>query len=104
MIIDQPDVLLQITKKICEACSPTKEEIKEKNQRGYFDARDSSKYLSKYTVVDDYENDEITKKATNAKTKSKKYSYSLYLANKKIEKAWERAKQNKTRQYMKEMY
>ena len=29
MIMDKPDVLLQITKKICEVCSPSKEEIKE---------------------------------------------------------------------------
>lgn len=93
MIIDKPDVLLQITKKICEACSPSKEEIKEK---GYFDPRENGKYLSKYTVIDEYGKD--------AEGKSKKYSYSLYLANKKIEKEWERSVMDKTKKYFKNLY
>jgi hypothetical protein len=93
MIIDKPDVLLQITKKICEACSPSKEEIKEK---GYFDPRENGKYLSKYTVIDDYGKD--------ADGKTKKYSYSLYLANKKNEKDWERSVMDKTKKYLKYLY
>ena len=93
MIIDKPDVLLQITKKICEACSPSKEEIKEK---GYFDPRENSKYLSKYTVIDDYGKDE--------KGKQKKYSYSLYLANKKNEKDWERSVADKTKKYFRNLF
>jgi hypothetical protein len=93
MIIDKPDVLLQITKKICEVCSPSKEEIKE---NGRFDPRENTKYLSKYTVIDDYGKD------TNGK--NKKYSYSLYLANKKIEKDWERAVQAKTNKYFKNLF
>lgn len=92
MIIDKPDVLLQITKKICEACSPSKQEIKEK---GYFDPRENGKYLSKYTVIDDYGKD--------ANGKDKKYAYSLRLANKKIEKDWERAVMNKTNRYFKNL-
>ena len=91
MIIDKPDVLLQITKKICEACSPSKVELKEK-----FDPRENSKYLSKYTVIDNYGKDE--------KGKNKKYSYSLYLANKKIEKDWERSVQKKTDRYFKSLF
>ncbi len=82
MINDKTDVLLQITKKICEVCSPTKEEIKE---NGYFDPKDNSKYLSKYTVLDNYGD--------------KRYSYSLYLANRKVEKDWERAVAEKTKKY-----
>ena len=93
MIIDKPDVLLQITKKICEACSPSREEIKDK---GYFDPRENSKYLSKYTVIDDYGKD--------ANGKTKKYAYSLYLANKKIEKDWERSVMHKTNRYFKNLY
>jgi hypothetical protein len=93
MIIDKPDVLLQITKKICEVCSPSKEEIKE---RGYFDSRDSLKYLSRYTVIDNYGKD--------VNGKDKKYSYSLYLANKKMEKEWERVVSDKTRKYFKSLY
>ena len=92
MIIDKPDVLLQITKKICEACSPTREEIKE---NGYPDPREN-KYLSKYTVIDNYGKD------ANAKTK--KYAYSLYLANKKIEKDWERSVMGKTNRYFRNLY
>lgn len=93
MIMDKPDVLLQITKKICEACSPTKEEIQE---NGFFDFKDNAKYLSKYTIIDDYGKDK--------NGKSKKYAYSLYLANKKNEKAWERAVLEKTKTYFKNLY
>ena len=92
MIIDKPDVLLQITKKICEACSPTREEIKEK---GYPDPREN-KYLSKYTVIDDYGKD--------ANGKTRKYAYSLYLTNKKNEKDWERSVMGKTNRYFKNLF
>ena len=93
MIMDKPDILLQITKKICEACSPSKEEIKEK---GYFDPKENAKYLKEYTVIDDYGND-------NGKS-GKTYSYSLYLANKKIERDWERKVAEKTKKYFKNLY
>ena len=98
MIMDKSDVLLKITKGICEVCSPSKDEIKEINPRGFFDLRDNAKYLRKYTVIDEYGNDE----AIDAK--SKKYSYSLFLANKKIESDWERAVLKKTNDYLKELY
>jgi hypothetical protein len=104
MIIDKQDVLLQITKKICEICSPSKDEIKEINPKGYFDPRDNNKYLSKYTVIDEYGNDKKTEKANGQETSPIKYSYSLYLANKKIERDWERAVQKKTNKYFKDMY
>jgi len=105
MIMDKQDVLLQITKKICEACSPSKDEIKEVNQRGHFDTRDNTKYLvMKYTLVDEYGNDEVTKKATGEKLKPKRYAYSLQLANKKLEKDWEKYTQKKTAKYLKEWF
>lgn len=104
MIIDKPDVLLQITKKICEACSPTKDEIKDNSQKGYFDPRENNKYLSKYTVIDEYGNDKKFEKSNGKKVKPRKYSYSLYLANKKIERDWERAVQKKTNKYFKDLY
>ena len=104
MIMDKQDILLQITKKICEACSPSKDEIRDNSQKGYFDPRDNNKYLSKYTVIDEYKNDDITEKATREKTKSRKYSYSLGLSNKKVERDWERAVQKKTNKYLKELY
>lgn len=93
MIMDKPDVLLQITKKICEVCSPSKDEIKEK---GYFDPKENAKYLSKYTVIDDYG------KTENGQ--SKKYCYSIRMANKKREKDWERAVMEKTKKYFKSLY
>jgi len=93
MIMDKPDVLLQITKKICEVCSPSKDEIKEK---GYFDPKENAKYLSKYTVIDDYG------KAENGQ--NKKYCYSIKMANKKREKEWERAVMEKTKKYFRTLY
>jgi hypothetical protein len=84
MISGKQDVLLQITKKICEACSASRDEIKE---TGRFDPKENAKYLSKYTVFDTY--------------CDKKYSYSIYLANKKLEKEWERAVMEKTKKYFK---
>lgn len=93
MIMDKPDVLLQITKKICEACSPSKDEIKEK---GYFDPKENAKYLNRYTVTEEYGNDNGEK--------GKKYSYSLYLTNKKIEREWERSLSEKTKNYFKNLY
>ena len=104
MIIDRQDVLSQITKKICEACSATREEIKDNSQKGYFDPRESYKYLTKYTVIDKYGNDKVFEKANDKKVKAKKYSYSLYLANKKFEQDWERAVQKKTNKYFKDLF
>jgi hypothetical protein len=93
MIMDKPDVLLQITKKICEVCSPSKDEIKEK---GYFDPKENYKYLNKYTVVDSYGKD--------INGQEKVYSYSLKLANKKREKEWERVLMDKTKKYFKNLF
>ncbi len=92
MISDKGDVLTQITKKICEACSASKEEVQEADN-GKFDFKDTAKYLSKYTVLDDYKNENGSD--------GKRYAYSLYLTNKKTEKDWERAVQKKTNKYFK---
>jgi hypothetical protein len=111
MIGDRPDALLQITKKICEACSPTKEELKEV---GRFNPRDSSKYLANYTTFEDYypRSETFTKKdeegneikVTKKIGKPRRYAYSLYLANKKVENAWGRAVAEKTKKYFKNLY
>ena len=93
MIMDKSDVLLQITKKICEACSLTKEEIKEK---GNSDMKDNSKFLRKFTVTDKYNNDD--------NSQGKTYTYNINLMNKQIEHEWELALQNKTKQYFKNLY
>ena len=107
MIIDKPDVLLQITKKICEACSPSREEIKE---AGFFDYKDTSKYLAQYVTSDDYypgstkttnEDGTVISKKIG---KPKKYAYSLALTNKKVENAWGRAVAEKTKKYLRSLY
>lgn len=110
MIGDKPDVLLQITKKICEACSPTKEELKEV---GRFNPRESSKYLTNYTTYEDYypgsettikkDNDGNEIKVTKKIGKPKRYAYSLYLTNKKVENAWGRAVAEKTKKYFRNL-
>ena len=111
MIIDKPDVLLQITKKICEACSPSRDELKD---GGRFNPRESSKYLVNYTLYEDYypgsettvktdeEGNEI--KVTKKIGRPKRYAYSLYLTNKKVENAWGRAVAEKTKKYFKNLY
>lgn len=111
MIGDKPDVLLQITKKICEACSPTRDEIKE---AGRFNPKESSKYLANYTTYEDYypgsettikkDSDGNEIKVTKKIGKPKKYAYSLYLTNKKVENAWGRAVAEKTKAYFRNLY
>ena len=111
MIVDKPDVLLQITKKICEACSPTRDEMKE---AGRFNPKDSSKYLTAYTTHEDYypgsettikkDSDDNEIKVTKKIGKPRRYAYSLHLTNKKVENAWGRAVAEKTKKYFKNLY
>ena len=106
MIMDKSDVLLQITKKICEVCSFSRDEIKE---IGFFDYKDTSKYLSKYTTVVNYPTTEIVKNddgsiKSTRHGKGKKYPYSLQLTNKKVIDAWGRAVANKTKEYFKNLH
>ena len=111
MIGDKQDVLLQITKKICEACSPTRDEIKE---AGRFNPKESSKYLANYTTHEDYypgsettikkDSDGNEIKVTKKIGKPKRYAYSLYLSNKKVENAWGRAVAEKTKAYFRNLY
>lgn len=93
MIIDKADVLQQITKKICEACSPSKDEIKEK---GHFDMKENAKQLSKYTVSETYKNPNDNN--------GKKYAYSLLLSNIKVEREWDNLLKEKTKTYFKNLY
>ena len=111
MIADKQDILLTITKKICEACSPSKEELKE---AGRFNPRESAKYLANYTLSEDYypgsettvktDEDGNEIKVTKKMGKPKKYMYSLALTNKKVENAWGRAVAEKTKNYFKNLY
>lgn len=110
MISDKSDVLLQITKKICEACSPSRDELKETR----FNPRESPRYLTAFTTQEDYYpgSETVTKKDENGNDikvtkkigKPRKYAYSLYLTNKKVENAWGRAVAEKTKEYFKNLY
>lgn len=107
MIMDKQDVLLAITKAICKACSPSREELKE---TGYFDIRESSKYLSKYTTAGVYDTTEpildedgdvISYKKVGP---SKRYEYNIKQSNKRLENSWAKALSAKTKKYFKNLY
>lgn len=93
-ILDKPDILIAITKKICEACSPREEMYHNVNDYAFYDT-----YYSKLYKVN--ENGEIVKKGD---AKSKKYCSSLNMANKKVENDWAKATQEKTKNYFKNLF
>ncbi len=107
MIMDKDDVLLAITKKICEACSPSKDIIhtidKEKAKKG-FDPKENAKFLEEYATSDVYGNDDITKAHSEGELETKEYIYSLHGTNRKIEKEWEKLLQKKTSNYYKNLF
>ena len=83
-------------------------------EAGRFNPRESSKYLTGYTTYEDYYpgSETFTKKdeegndikVTKKIGKPRRYAYSLYLANKKVENAWGRAVAEKTKKYFKNLY
>ena len=83
MIMDKPDLLQMITKMICDACAPDKEEVKDKKL-------ERKEFLSRYTLTDNYGD--------------KKYAFSMDLVNKEVENGWAKALASKTKAYMREMY
>ena len=86
MIMDKPDLLQLITKMICDACAPDKEETKDKK----LERKDFIEFLSRYTLTDKYGD--------------KEYAFSMDLVNKGVENAWAKAVASKTRAYQREMY
>lgn len=86
MIMDKPDLLQMITKMICDACAPDKEEVKDKK----LERKDFLEFLSRYTLTDNYGD--------------KKYAFSMDLVNKEVENGWAKALASKTKAYMREMY
>ena len=74
-IMDKPDLLLAITKKICETCSPSGGEYKTTND---------------YTLVENYGDTS--------------YNLNIKAANRKVEKAWEEALKEKNDEYFKNLY
>ena len=83
MIMDKPDLLIYITKRICEVCSP--------RENGF-------KKTSDYTFVDTYGND------STSKGKGLKYNVNIDAINKKIDSNWGKAVSDKTKAYFKTLY
>lgn len=103
MILDKPDLLLTITKKICEACSPRED--------GYENINDYT--LSDIFKTKEYEKNEdgTFKLDENGKlkpkkltTKGKKYFYSLDMANNKLSADWGKLVSDKTKKYFENLY
>lgn len=103
MIIDKPDLLSMITKKICEVCSP--------RENGYQVTNDyilSEKYLNR-----NYERDEEgnLKKSSKGKyiikadkDKTRKYFYSRKSEYKRFVADWGKAVADKTKEYLNTLY
>lgn len=89
MIMDKPDLLVYITKRICEMCSP--------RDNGF-------KKTSDYTFAETYKNDSTTKKASGGKAKTLKYNFNIDTYNKRLESEWGKVVSDKTKEYMKTLY
>ena len=98
MIGDKGDVLLQITKKICEACSPSWSEIKENDA---YTRQAVQAFISGYTVKDEF----LTRDADGNVGKEKKtYPFSMKEINRKVEDGWAAATSKKTKEYFKNLF
>lgn len=103
MIMDKQDLLLAITKKICETCSPRD---------------DSYQTTSDYTLCEEYKSKEYEKNEdgslkvdSNGKligvkgtTTKKKYYYSLDMANNKLAAEWGKLVADKTKKHNASLY
>ena len=94
-IIDKPDLLLGITRKICETCSP---------REGGFQKIDD------YTMRETFNNYEYKEKKEDGKAvvkrnlKSKKYAYGSNAAYKQYVSGWRNAVADKTKKYFDNLY
>lgn len=100
-IIDKPDLLLIITKKICELCS-----YKEDNNKNISDFTLSSTYKNKIYELDSEGNIKRNADGKNCftKGKNKKYYYSINAANRKYIQDWANAVSSKTTKYFKNLF
>ena len=94
MIMDKPDLLQQITRKICEVCSPRENLYKS---------------IGDYTVSEIYKTDkEVVLPNGESRlldnTPSKKYFYSVNLTNNKYISDWAKAVSKKTQKYFETLY
>ena len=83
MINDKPDLLIHITKRICEVCSPRD---------------DGFKRTSDYSFISRYNNDSKTN------GKGRKYNFNIDAINNKIDSNWGKAVSEKTKEYIKTLY
>lgn len=88
MIYDKPDLLGQITRKICEICSPRDNGFKKKTD---------------YTFAETYKNDKVTK-ANSKRSKAIKYTNDLYQINNKVNSIWGSVVAEKTKAYYESLY
>lgn len=86
-IVDKEDILAKITKMICKVCSPIKEDMKN-------GAR----------ITEENNNDYLSDLTTDEKFGNKKYQLPLRLANKKVEAAWAKVTEKKTKEYFKNLF
>lgn len=98
MIGDKSDVLLQITKRICEACSPSWSEIKESDANTY---QAVQKFIDNYTTKEEFKNRAADGSVTGPSTT---YALTMKEINKKVEADWANAVSKKTKEYFKNLY
>lgn len=91
MINDKDDTLLNITKMICDACAPDKDDL---GDRKFIDHRDYPRFLENYTLSDEFKSDSNTKK----------YWYSLKEANREVEAKWDTFLKKKTANYFNNLF
>lgn len=103
MIMDKGDILLAITKKICETCSP-----RENSYQTTSDYILSETYQDKAFERDENGEIKVSSKGkpivTINKENNRKYYYSNNLAYKKYVADWGKAVSEKTKEYLKTLY
>lgn len=103
MIVDKTDLLLGITKKICEACSPREDGYETINDYILSDIYKDKEYerLEDGTFKRDKNGNLVVKKLNS---KGKKYFYSLEQANNKLAAEWGKLVSDKTKKYFENLY
>lgn len=102
-ILDKPDLLLAITKKICEVCSPREDSYKVTSDYVLSDIYKDREYevLENGELKRDKNGKLISKKG---KTNGKKYYYSINLANRKLSADWGKLVADKTKEYFANLF
>lgn len=83
MIMDKSDLLIYITKRICEVCSPRENGFKRTND---------------YTFVEPYGNE------SKSDGKGRKYNFNIDAVNRRIDSNWGKFVSEKTKAYFKTLY